>query len=340
LDRLRLLAGLHIFLIRVADVRRSFVVAEELASTARNAGDATGGAVADWMLGCSHHFAGNQAAALEHLKRGFMSAGDLPVRVFGLDYRARALVTLNGVLWLSGLADRAMESTRALIREAEASSRPLDLCFSYLYTAPLFLWWDDLGSARDVLEKLITHPNWQALPSLHATATALQGELLIRRGEAARGVTVLRAALNTMQSHRQNLLVRRASCALAEGLAATGHHDEALIVIGGALAEREDVIEASQIPELLRVQACILMSMPQADESRVEAVLMQALAEARRQGALAWELRAAMTLARLRARQGRGAEGREVLALVHARFAEGFDTSDLEAARDLLRTLA
>jgi len=63
---------------------------------------------------------------------------------------------------------------------------------------------------------------------------------------------------------------------------------------------------------------------------------MRALAEARRQCTLAWELRAALTLARLRARQERGQEGRELVSSVCARFSEGFEMRDLQAARELV----
>ena len=63
---------------------------------------------------------------------------------------------------------------------------------------------------------------------------------------------------------------------------------------------------------------------------------MQSLASARRQSALAWELRTATTLARLRVAQGRGAEARQLLSPVYGRFTEGFASSDLKAAKQLL----
>jgi predicted ATPase len=61
---------------------------------------------------------------------------------------------------------------------------------------------------------------------------------------------------------------------------------------------------------------------------------------AREQGALSWELRASMTVARLRAKQGRADEGRQQLRAVYARFTEGFETVDLQAAKQLLQTSA
>ena len=334
--RLRLLAGLHMFLLRAADIRGSLAIAKEFANAARTAADPYYGVIADWLLGCSHHFMGNQPAARQHLERGLACSAHLNAQLFGLDYRLRALIVLQRVLWLSGFPNRALEVAREALREADASGKPVNICFSCLYTAPVFLWCGELGTAHDLLEKLMTHPNWHALPSLHATAFALQGELLTRQGELERGVALLQSAIPMMKSDRQTIQLARASCALAEGLAAVGQPEDALAVSANAIAETEAGSETSQFPELLRVQADILLSMPSTDEVLAEAALVRALAEARRQCALAWELRAALTLARLRARQGRGQEGRDLVTTVYARFSEGFEMRDLQAARKLV----
>jgi predicted ATPase len=60
------------------------------------------------------------------------------------------------------------------------------------------------------------------------------------------------------------------------------------------------------------------------------------LAIAREQEAKMWELRAAMSLARLRCDQGHLAEAREPLAPAYGWFTEGFDTPDLKEAKALL----
>jgi hypothetical protein len=65
----------------------------------------------------------------------------------------------------------------------------------------------------------------------------------------------------------------------------------------------------------------------------------QALDWARAQGALSWELRAAVSLARLWRGQGRSKDARELLAPVYDRLTEGFETADLEAARALIGDL-
>jgi predicted ATPase/DNA-binding winged helix-turn-helix (wHTH) protein len=337
--RLRLLVAMHVFLIRIGDIGTSLAVAEEFDSTAREDMDTSYSVMSDWLLGSSHHFKGNQAEALRHFQRSFERATPLNLKVFGLDYRVRALVTFDRALWLSGSPDRALEVAQEAIHEAETLGSALNVCFSLLYTAPVFLWCGDHSAAKDVLDKLMAHPNWYALPSVHATAHALKGELLVRTGKVQCGIQLLCSALVTMRGERQTLFLARASCVYAEGLNIIGQHQEAFTVISDAIVEAVDGSETTHLPELLRIQADILLALPEKDESKAESCLMQALTVAREQSALAWELRISMTLARVRARQGRVDEARHLLSSAYRRFTEGFETADLQAARRALEDL-
>ena len=74
--------------------------------------------------------------------------------------------------------------------------------------------------------------------------------------------------------------------------------------------------------------------------AEAETCFHQALDIARHQQAKSWELRAAMSLARLWQQQGKRAEARELLAPIYGWFTEGFDTADLQEARVLLEELA
>jgi predicted ATPase len=92
------------------------------------------------------------------------------------------------------------------------------------------------------------------------------------------------------------------------------------------------------MPELLRVKASVLLRMPQPLEDLAEACLIESLALSRRQGALAWELRTSIDLARRSAARGKPRQARALLQPVYDRFAEGAKTADLKTAESLLAT--
>jgi predicted ATPase len=89
----------------------------------------------------------------------------------------------------------------------------------------------------------------------------------------------------------------------------------------------------------LRVKGQILLSSPSGNAEPAEQLLLQSLTMAHQQSALGWELRSAMTLARLWAGQGRTDAAREVLRDCYQRFTEGFATADLKMAAQLLEQL-
>lgn len=337
--RLRLLVGMHIFLVRRGDFRGSLAVAGDLQAAAQGDPEGSYLALSDWVRASSEHFTGQQALARAHFERGFARVAPRNLQLFGLDYRVRALVTFARVLWLNGSPGRALETAQEALDEAGQASRPLNICFALLYTTPIFLWCGDYRRAGEGLEKLFVHPNWQALPSLHATGLALQGEWLLRRGDGERGTPLLMKALESMRAERQSLLVAGAACALAEGLLVDSRFDEALEVIGEAIAAANDNGEVLELPELLRVKGTILLATPELPPAQGEDCLLQALEVAHLQAAKSWQLRTALTLARLRAQQQDRKRARQLLAPVYDQFTEGFETGDLQAAREFLATL-
>ena len=107
-----------------------------------------------------------------------------------------------------------------------------------------------------------------------------------------------------------------------------------------AIARAESGVASWCRPELLRIEAeAILKDTRYGADGTAEALFRRSLDAAREQGALAWELRTATSLARLWCRQDRGREAHALLASIYARFTEGFETTDLVRARSLLDEL-
>jgi len=117
--------------------------------------------------------------------------------------------------------------------------------------------------------------------------------------------------------------------------------DAALETVEKALATAEHSGEPYSIPELLRIKGEVLLEQPaNGAVSAAEGCFFGAIALAREQESLFWELRAALSLARMRTKEHRRDEGKRILASVYDRFTEGFGTADLLLAREMLEQLA
>ena len=169
---------------------------------------------------------------------------------------------------------------------------------------------------------------------------SLQGALLCRRDAVADGTRLLSAAYDTFP--KIGPLVHFSGCLAdhAEGLAAIGRLADGLIILDEALdqARRDGLMW--HIPELLRVKGeLLLQDAGGPSDAAIDGCFQEALAIAKSQDALFWELRAATSFARLRRDQGRPADATALLQPVYDRFTEGFETADLRSARALLGTL-
>jgi predicted ATPase/DNA-binding winged helix-turn-helix (wHTH) protein len=336
---LRMLATRHLFLTRVAEFRSALMAAEEWDAAAKQVNDASCLAISELMQGVARHFLGDQAAAKRHFEAGFARAGERNLQLCGNDHRVRGLVTMSRALWLSGLPDQAIDTAQKAVAAAMGSGKPLDTCFALLYTAPVYLWCGHWDAAQEVLERLINHTHWHVLKPFHAVALALQGALLIGRGDAERGTAMLPGVLQRMRDERQDVLRTFVACSIADGLTAVGRPKEALTIIRTARRDALRGAEAVQLPDLLRLQANALLSTSQTNEARAERLLVRSCRIARRQCALSWELRSALALARIRVRRGDCEQARQLLSTIYNQFTEGFETHDLKAAEQLLREL-
>jgi predicted ATPase/DNA-binding winged helix-turn-helix (wHTH) protein len=338
--QLRLLAGLNIFLTRLGDVRSALAVGEQSGVIAQAAKHSAGTIWAEWWVGISHHFLGNQAAAQLHLERGMALAAELGTfnaNFFVFDYRSVETVFLARTLWLRGFSDRALGIVQNAIDEAASRDNPVPICISLVYASMLSLRTDDLLGASDLIEQLIAHARRYSLAPYRALGIALKGELAIARDEPGAGLDLLRGALGTLHAQQYNLLIPGFTGALAEGLHKTGQFEEALFAINGAIARATNSGVELDLPELLRIKSQILA----ARHNRESAMncLTEALAVARAQSALAWELRSAMALARMLREDDQRDQARHTLALAYDRFTEGFETADIKLARALLEDL-
>jgi predicted ATPase len=167
-----------------------------------------------------------------------------------------------------------------------------------------------------------------------------RGWVLVAQGRSAEGIARMHEGLRALQATETELAQPRLLALLAEAYGYGDHAEDGRQVVAEALAVAQRTGERRDAAEISRVKGELLLQYAVTNASEAEACFQQALALARRQQTQSWELRAAMSLARLWQRQGKRAEARALLAETYGWFTEGFDTADLRDAKALLEALA
>jgi len=331
----RLLEHLNFLMQRTGDLLGALEVAE-LSVTAARVGTTAAKVTSHWMLARSHYMCGHQVLALDHCEAGMRLAamsGREPATFVGY---TPAVLCLARVLWLHGQVDRALTQARDIVREGAALNHPVYQCIRLMHCLPIIAWhgkWDEAQHMVDVLDELI---EGYSLGSYRGFAMAFRGKLLVETGRPHEGCHLLQTAASTLKTARLASLDAYFTCALAECLAAAGSLDDAFVAVEGGIEQAQRRGGTWELPELLRLKGVLLASRSPTDARAVDETLSAAIELARRQGALVWELRAATALARERLKRGSTDEAFGDLSAVYAKFTEGTDAPDLQAARNLL----
>jgi tetratricopeptide (TPR) repeat protein len=340
--QVQLCERLHLFHLRIGNFSEALTFAKRGEAVASVLGDPLRMAHIQTALGISYHLAGDGALARCHLEAallGLPRSQPAALPHLSFDYLSRARTTLARVLWLQGYPARAVSLARQALADAIRMNHPVKLSMTLLWALAVFLWNSELETAEECIDRFIIEADKHSLGPYQTIGRGAKGELLVRQGEVEAGIILLRSSLETMSRYRYGALTAF-STALAEGLARTGQQEEALRIIDQAIALVEHNQDLFGMPDLLRTKAEIMISGVGADLIQAERHLKDSLRMASCQSSLAWELRSATTLARLWMQQGRHAEARHTLSPIYARFTEGFDCSDLNAARELLSELS
>jgi predicted ATPase len=175
---------------------------------------------------------------------------------------------------------------------------------------------------------------------MKAIGMLIQGGLLALTGDASKAAQMITSGISACRSTGATFYIPCFLSYLAVAYADIGQFDEAWRCVGEAITAVETTGESWCEAEVHRTAGNIALMSPQPDTAKAVACFERALAVARKQQAKSWELRAAMSMARLWRDQGKRNEARNLLAPVYRWFTEGFDTLDLKEAKALLDELA
>jgi predicted ATPase len=290
---------------------------------------------------------GDFATARKHLEQGLALYDPQQHRGHVLRNGYDPGVVLLGwgawALHFLGYPEQARESSRRSVALARAQAHPPSLSFALADASFVHLLRRDVQTALAFAEEYVTLMTEQGLPSHLAAAILLQGAALAAQGCGAESYAQFREGYAGWRATGAVVMSTWALAALAEAFGKVGQAEEGLTAVAEGLAIAEERGEHFYEAELhrLRGELLLLQSKAQAaGQAETEACFRQAITTAQRQQAKCWELRAAMSLARLYQKQDRPAEARPMLAECYGWFTEGFDIPDLQEAKALLERLA
>jgi predicted ATPase/DNA-binding winged helix-turn-helix (wHTH) protein len=316
--------------------------AERFASIAARAKDPVIVAVACRMMGYTLQYMGRQREARERLENvvhtGHSDNGQRHKFRFLYDQQLVARASLARSLWLQGFSDQANDLAHACLAEARAGSNKLTLCFVLgLAVCPVALMRGDITGADRSVAMLMESATRQSFTQYVNVGRSLAAMLMIERGEFAAASGQLRVVRDTFEKAGWRATHPELAGALAMSLAGGGQVDEALATLEQGLASAEQGGMRWYVPELLRIKGELLRRYEAGEIIQAaEGCFEQSIDLARQQGALFWELRTALSQARLMTEQSRIADAQRALSTVYRRFTEGFETRDLREARMLL----
>jgi predicted ATPase len=238
-------------------------------------------------------------------------------------------------LWIVGLPDQAARMSKQALELAGRLGNPSSLAHAAWWSATLHQFLREPDACRQLCELTLRIAHEQGT-KIFMMCPLLLGWVMFDAGKAAEGLQHMERAVNTKRQRSHRFYYDYELLVFAEALLRAGEPDRALDIVDEALEfinrSQNRVFEA----EAQRLKGeCLARG--DRDGTDAETWVENARATAARQGALSFELRAVVSLARLWSRRGQGDDGGETLvAPVYRRFTEGLKTVDLKEAMALL----
>jgi hypothetical protein len=312
-----------------ADYPVALELAEAFGQLCAGSSDLSSQLVRDRMMALPLHFLGRHDAARTYAMRVLgQPSTDLHLAyntMSHVDQQVSMRTVLARTLWLEGFPEQAMRVAGECLERALALNHATSVCFALaLGACPIALWCGETKTARSWVAMLVAEAARHSLGWWTAWGRAFEWVLALGDDDDAGAPP---------------------RC-LPRDLAVGAIQAELLGTLREELLDAETITRAETgvvgwcAPEIARARGSIQLKQgEQSLAADTDRIFSDALALAREQGALSWELRIATSLARLRHSQGRSSDAHSLLLAVFERFTEGFATADLIAAQALLAEL-
>jgi predicted ATPase len=288
--------------------------------------------------------AGDLVDGKEHYDRAlaiYDPADHRPVTTHsGRDVEVALLSSRAGCMWLLGYPAASRSDAERAVKKAREIGQVTTLMYALFHAGGFqHIHWGSYAAANAQIDELIGLADERGAPYWKALGTVVRGWLFALTGKASDAVMAITSGITSLRSTGATLYEPQHLQYLAMAYGELGQLDDAWRCIDDAIEKVERSKERWCEAELHRIAGEIALKPLSPDTEKAEKYFERALAVARQQQAKSWELRAAMSLARLWRSQGKPQQARELLAPVYEWFTEGFDTLDLKEAKAVLDEL-
>jgi len=257
-------------------------------------------------------------------------------RSYGTDLGVLSHCWLAWEQWSLGFPDQAAQESLIARALAQQGAQPWCVWMTSFWSAVLHQWRRDATIVSELMGPVMKLGAEQGFTLWSAWGKLVQGWALAAQGQGEQGVATICEGLAAELATGSRSWQPYGLGLLAEAHAHAGDPGEGLAALAEARAALQTMEVRFYAAEIYRLEGALLLRQAAPDAAHAEECFQQALEVARGQRAKSWELRAAMSLARLWRDQGKHAEARGLLAPIYDWFTEGLDTVDLREAKTLL----
>ena len=296
------------------------------------------------LMGHSLLLTGDPAGGRAHYDKGialYDPIEHLPLATrFGQDIRVSMLSYRSLAAWILGYPAAALADAEQGLKEAREIGQAHSIMFALGVGAWTQIFCGMCETIHPILDELVALADEKAAPYMKSVGTMHQGLTLALSGKASKALETIAAGINASRATGATLWTPLFLAFVANCHARLDQFEDAWQSMNEAMIAVEATNERWFEAEVNRIAGEIALMEPKPHAAKAESFLGRALSVAREQQAKSWELRAAMSMARLWRDQGKPQQARELLAPVYGWFTEGFDTLDLKEAKALLEELA
>jgi predicted ATPase len=345
--------GLLGFSMARADLSKAAELAEQMFYLAQQTHDTFFELTSSFVKGQVSFHSGDLVAARPHFVRAaaLYDARLHSTRVFRTvqDTGVATLSLEAAALWMLGFPDQALARVQEAVALARHLSHPMSLAWALNLQTTVHYFRREERAIRERAEEALQFALGQEMPYWIALSRLLYGWSRLDEG----GLTQIHHGLGMLRQIGADVGRPSYLAFLAEAYAATGDPGRGLAILDEAIAVAETTGERVAEADLYRLKGELTLQKAgvrdwglgvgneeeQTTKAEAEGYFQRALDLARRQQAKSWELRAAISLARMWRQQGKNTEARQLLEDVYSWFSEGFGTRDLQEAEALLREI-